>query len=174
MRSGSPHTRARRKGVGFPRVVVIGILTTTVGCAETPATPTFIPDPTRPCLTEDDVRLQVLRPACGVSDCHGGAEPEADLDLASPGITERLVGALSVHEACGDRPLLTPGYPETSLLVLKVVAAQGPCGEPMPPANPLSPAQQRCIAQWVATMPPTDTPPPIPDGPDAGTPDASR
>ena len=48
------------------------------------------------------------------------------------------------------------------------------CGEPMPPANPLSPAQQRCIAQWVATMPPADTLPPIPSAGDAGAPDASR
>jgi hypothetical protein len=148
-----------------------------MGCADVPETPTFVPDPTRPCLTEEDVRLQVLRPACGISDCHGGAEPEADLDLASPGITERLAGAMSVHESCGDRPLLTPAYPETSLLVLKVVAAQGPCGEPMPPANPLTPAQQRCIAQWVATMPPGDAPPAMaanPDISDGGAPDASR
>ena len=165
-----------RVSAGFATVSVGFALAAMVGCAEVPETSTFVPDPTRPCLTEEDVRLQVLRPACGVSDCHGGAEPEADLDLASPGITERLAGALSVHESCGDRPLLTPAYPETSLLVLKVVAAQGPCGDPMPPANPLTPAQQRCIAQWVASMPPTDAPPQMAENPgasDAGAPDAS-
>ncbi len=166
-----------RVRVGFAKASVGLALAAMVGCADVPETPTFVPDPTRPCLTEEDVRLQVLRPACGVSDCHGGDDPEAGLDLASPGITERLVGAMSVHEACGDRPLLTPAYPETSLLVLKVVAAQGPCGEPMPPANPLTPAQQRCIAQWVAALPPLDAPPPSPENPgvsDAGAPDASR
>jgi hypothetical protein len=165
-------TRAKR---GFAHLAVTALFATAAGCAEVPETPTFIPDPTRPCLTEEDVRIQVLRPACGVSDCHGGAEPEADLDLANPGITERLAGAMSVHESCGDRPLLTPAYPETSLLVLKVVAAQGPCGDPMPPANPLTPAQQRCIAQWVATMPPTDPASQAGDlRTDAGAPDASR
>lgn len=106
-----------------------------------------------PCLTEADVAAAVFAPSCAGSACHDARRPKAGLDLATPGIAERLRDVRSIHDACAERLLLVPGDPAASFLVDKVLGRQGSCGDPMPELGNLAPAQRQCLAEWVAALP---------------------
>ncbi len=106
-----------------------------------------------PCLTEADVATAVFTPSCAGSACHDARRPKAGLDLATPGIAERMRGVRSIHDACAERFLLVPGDPAASFLVDKVLGRQGSCGDPMPELGDLAPAQRQCLAEWVAALP---------------------
>ena len=101
------------------------------------------------CVSEEDVVRHVFTPTCATSRCHDADVPSARLDLQTPGITERLVGRVSVHRRCQDQMLLVPGDPASSFLMRKVLGMQGNCGDPMPNRGDISPAQRRCIAAWI-------------------------
>lgn len=109
--------------------------------------------PEGPCLTEADVVAVVFAPSCAGSACHDARRPKAGLDLATPGVAERMIGARSIHDACAERLLLVPGDPAASFLMDKVLGRQGACGDPMPELGDLDPAQRRCLAEWIASMP---------------------
>lgn len=84
---------------------------------------------------------------CG-GDCHGAAEPEAGLDLVSPGAGARLVGQASVQEACEGLVIVDPSG-DNSLLVDKLGDAP-PCGARMPfGATKLDAAEVECVRRWV-------------------------
>ncbi|MCB9635535.1 MAG: hypothetical protein H6721_25740 [Sandaracinus sp.] len=106
-----------------------------------------------PCTTEDDVRAVVFERSCTSSACHDARRPKAGLDLETPGAMERMLGVFSVHEACADRLLLVPGEPASSFFLDKLLGREGECGDPMPDLGALEPAQRRCVAEWIATMP---------------------
>ena len=81
-------------------------------------------------------------------ECHTGAEPEAALDLVSPGAAQRLVGQASVQEECGGLMIVDPGG-ENSLLVDKL-GDSPPCGARMPfGQNKLDAAEVECVRRWV-------------------------
>lgn len=81
-------------------------------------------------------------------DCHAGAEPEAGLDLVSPGAATRLVGAPSVQEACEGLVIVDPTG-ENSLLVDKL-GDTPPCGARMPfGETKLDAAEVECVRRWV-------------------------
>jgi hypothetical protein len=81
-------------------------------------------------------------------ECHAGAEPEAGLDLVSPGAAERMVGATSVQESCAGLMIVDPGG-ENSLLVEKLGDAP-PCGARMPfGETKLDAAEVECVRRWV-------------------------
>lgn len=147
-----------RRPIGFVALLVGGMVG---GCAG----PTI--DPLRPdggpavdagpldCTDADAVRTRLLQWRCGDGDCHDERRPAADLDLVSPGLNERLVGATSVHERCVGRPLVVPGVARASFLMDKVLGTHGRCGDPMPSATTaLSPEERRCLALWIDAIPP--------------------
>ena len=81
-------------------------------------------------------------------ECHAGAEPEAGLDLVTPGAGQRLMGAPSVQEACEGLSIVDPGG-ENSLLVDKL-SDSPPCGARMPfGQTKLDAAEVECVRRWV-------------------------
>jgi hypothetical protein len=76
-------------------------------------------------------RVQPLLEAnCG--GCHGGTEPQADFDLASDGVYDRLLGPSTQKPGMN---FIEPGDPSRSYLWLKLVAVTGDGtvdGFPMP------------------------------------------
>lgn len=90
---------------------------------------------------------QLFQEKCA-GECHAGAEPEASLDLVSPGAAQRLVGAASVQESCEGLMIVDPGG-EGSLLVDKLEDPP-PCGARMPFGQvPLDDAEIECVRRWV-------------------------
>ena len=92
---------------------------------------------------------QIFQARCQSADgkgCHGTAEPDADLDLVSPGVGDR-VRSLTSTSMCEGRALVeAPGG--THLLVEKIDDAK--CGSPMPLGEPaLSPNEIECVRRWV-------------------------
>jgi hypothetical protein len=92
---------------------------------------------------------QLFQARCQSADgkgCHGSVEPDADLDLVSAGVADR-VRSLTSTSMCEGRMLVdTPG--SSHLLVEKVDDAR--CGSPMPLGEPaLSPNEIECVRRWV-------------------------
>ena len=93
------------------------------------------------------IQATIFTPLCAAGVCHDADQPEASLDLASPGVAARLVGVPAA--ACeGDWLRVTPGDPAASLLYAKV-AGPVPCGDKMPIGGELDPAALDCIAGWI-------------------------
>ncbi len=81
-------------------------------------------------------------------ECHAGAEPEAGLDLVTPGAAQRVLAAPSTQETCEGLVLVDPTG-ENSLLVEKLGVAP-PCGARMPFGEAgLDPAEIECVRRWV-------------------------
>jgi len=98
-----------------------------------------------------DVPTQILEAKCGGSICHGEGGDSAGLDLVSPGIESRLIGAATeAGGVCDGELLIDPGSPDTSLLYRKAVPDLVDCGESMPyGAEDLSEAEQDCLKVWI-------------------------
>lgn len=93
---------------------------------------------------------QMFMQKCTSSDgmgCHGANMPDADLDLVSPGIGER-VRSLTSTAMCEGRALVdTPGG--THLMVEKV-EDDPTCGSRMPfGEQALSETEIECVRRWV-------------------------
>ncbi len=88
---------------------------------------------------------QVFQSKCG--DCHGANEPDANLDLASPGVDMRVRGMESLG-MCEGRVLVdTMGGDH---LMLEKLEDKPTCGSPMPLGKPkLSAADHECVRRWV-------------------------
>ena len=109
------------------------------------------------------IRASLFAPRCG--SCHGATSPEAGLDLASPGLTARVVGR--VAGVCASQRVVVAGDPAASLLVRKLRGTQGACGDPMPLNDaPLSAAEIARVEAWVRSLA-------NPCASDAGAPDAT-
>jgi hypothetical protein len=92
---------------------------------------------------------QIFQARCNSADgkgCHGSSEPDADLDLVSPGVGARVHG-LTSKTLCEGRALVEdPGG--SHLLVEKI--DDPTCGSPMPLGQPpLSPNEIECVRRWV-------------------------
>jgi len=89
------------------------------------------------------------------ASCHGGDGPVAGLALdGADGIVETALGAPSDES---DLKRIVPGRPGRSFLVYKIIDDEAVSGERMPrsfdegaPAEPLSPAEQQTISDWIA------------------------
>jgi hypothetical protein len=80
--------------------------------------------------------------------CHAGAEPEAGLDLVSPGAGARLLGQASVQEACEGLMIVDPGGDNS--LVIDKLGDSPPCGARMPfGETKLSSSEIECVRRWV-------------------------
>jgi mono/diheme cytochrome c family protein len=90
------------------------------------------------------------------TSCHsGGGNPASDpagVDLAVP--LSSLVGIPSIANG---KPLVVPGDPDASYLLLKMKGGEGMEGELMPLGDdPLKAEQLQVIADWIATLPPPE------------------
>jgi hypothetical protein len=92
--------------------------------------------------------------------CHGGTLGQGNLLLNEQAPSHAaLVGvaAMGVTDPrlmlpnCVDSGLMrvVAGQPDTSLLVKKIEGTMPPCGQPMPPTGPLTPAQVMQIRTWI-------------------------
>jgi len=106
------------------------------------------------CLEEEGVRARVFERHCADADCHDADDPEAGLDLVSPGVTERIRDRPSILEGCGDRILVRPGNARASFMLDKVLALEGMCGDPMPAEGELPLEGRRCLVEWIDAMSP--------------------
>jgi hypothetical protein len=96
-----------------------------------------------------DVPTRLFVPSCGGTGCHNATAPQQGLDLVSPDVASRVVGAMG--KQCLQL-LADPQNPEQSLLYLKLFP-KPPCGAPMPLARPaLSSADIACIKSWIAAQ----------------------
>lgn len=90
----------------------------------------------------------ILQQTCATGGCHTGSDPAGSLDLASPGVAERLLGGASAR--CDGQPYVMPngqGY-----FFHKMSAEQPRCGMQMPMgARPLSTAELACLRGWLMT-----------------------
>lgn len=88
------------------------------------------------------------------TSCHsGGGNPASDpsgIDLAVP-----LSSLVGVNSVANGKPMIVPGDPEASYLLLKMKGGEGMEGDVMPLGDdPLKPEQLQVIADWIAAMPP--------------------
>ncbi len=113
---------------------------------------------------------------CTNAGCHG-VQHVADLDLASVGLAERLVGRSSATAACGDRLIIDPNDIDASLLLTQITpqgVAEG-CGVIMPLGSQgVSDEDYACIAEWAQHFADTTDPPEEEDFCDAFEPSSPR
>jgi len=114
----------------------------------------FPDTPLPPCPSNIDVERDIFAQRCGSSACHEGDDPQAGLDLISPGVFERLLEAPVEHEQCADMGMVLVGTdPDTilddSFLMAKLLNRQGACGDPMPQVGLLTSAQLGCVQRWI-------------------------
>ncbi|MDC3962278.1 hypothetical protein [Polyangium jinanense] len=106
------------------------------------------------------IQETVFARACSQAGCHASVEPAGFLDLVSPGLEQRLVGAPS--KTCENKLLVTPGNPDASFLIEKLRLAMPGCGLRMPPTGALPADEVACVESWIAGLPEGG------GGPDAG------
>lgn len=90
------------------------------------------------------------------TSCHsGGGNPASDpagVDLeVAP---SSLVG---IPSAANGKPLVVPGKPEESYLLLKMTGGEGMEGEVMPLGDEMTPEELDAVREWIAQLPPPST-----------------
>ena len=120
-----------------------------------------------------DLQEVMARPenGCTNAGCHG-AQFQGNLDLASPGLAARLVGAVSQTDACGGQPLVDPDDLDRSLLLRVIDPAryhESPCGVMMPlgQSSGVSADTLACFESFVASLRDDDDGDPTDDEPAA-------
>jgi hypothetical protein len=92
---------------------------------------------------------------CAGAGCHGNTGAALALDLVSPGLEARLIGAASI--GCRGEKLVVAGKPEVSELFRKVAEDQPECGVRMPVGTPaFTPQELECLRRWIAGLSPAD------------------
>ena len=102
-------------------------------------------------MADRDVVNDIFLPKCAGAGCHGASRPAFNLDLVSPGVTERLldVGGHSPG-LCSAHVLVAAADPIASLMVTKL-EERPPCGVTMPPPEEprLTDEEIDAIVLWV-------------------------
>ena len=121
---------------------------------------------------ECDMRALMALPenGCTNAGCHG-AQYQGGLDLASPGLAQRLTGVASETEACGGALLIDPEDVDHSLLLRLIDPARfkaASCGVLMPlgSSEGVSAKTLSCFEAWakdLATLEPTSPIEPLPE-----------
>ncbi len=95
---------------------------------------------------------------CTNASCHG-KQFQGGIDLATPGLADRLVGVRSTTQACGGQLLIDPQSPDDSLLLRLVdakrfAATPGQCGVMMPygSSEGLTGSDLTCAENWVRAV----------------------
>jgi hypothetical protein len=110
------------------------------------AKPAATPPPSASACPNGLDALTILAQKCGT--CHGERTPTKGLDLATAGVTGRLVG---VKSTCSGRPFLDPmaANSAASYFIEKLDGAVAGCGGQMPfGAAPLTPGERACLEEW--------------------------
>lgn len=115
----------------------------------------YVSDPSQLNLVGQGVTFRGrVKPLLGANcgGCHGGETPQAQLDLVSDGLFDRLMAASKQQPT---RKLIQPGSPENSYLWLKLVGDGSITGSPMP-LDPLkggwrslTPEELQDIETWI-------------------------
>jgi hypothetical protein len=93
-----------------------------------------------------DVPTAVFATTCATSGCHSTADKAAGLDLQTPGLASRVVGACANG---GTGALVDPSHPAESVLNAKL-GAKPPYGARMPfGKTPLDDATTACVLAWI-------------------------
>lgn len=88
---------------------------------------------------------QLFQARCG--ECHDATEPDAALDLSSPGVDVRVKGVAAIA-MCEGRMIVEPQGAD-HLLLEKIEAAPS-CGSRMPLGKPaLSAVEIECVKRWI-------------------------
>lgn len=121
-----------------------------VGCAGDDAT--LGPDRSDGAGTLTEATLaqvsEVFAVSCATSSCHRGGQPAADLSLEGD-FAARIVGVASGQRP--DFPLVDPGNPDGSYLLIKVRGDDEIVSQQMPPGRTLPPEQVEIIRAWIAS-----------------------
>jgi hypothetical protein len=101
-----------------------------------------------------DVPTSVFAVTCATSGCHSAVDMTQGLDLQSPDVASRLVGAC----ARGGGLLVDPDHPSQSVLYTKLTLAP-PFGSRMPLGKTsLDPTMLACVLGWVSAQTGTASP----------------
>ena len=100
--------------------------------------------------TIPDEILRVFENKCAYSGCHAGSAPAADLDLTDESAFNALVNQPSLQFP--QIPLVVPGAPLKSYLMMKMVGTSGIKGDRMPIKEPLQKAELRATAAWIKSL----------------------
>ncbi len=91
---------------------------------------------------------EVFAVSCATSSCHRGGEPAAGLSLEGD-FAARIVGVASGQRP--DFPLVDPGNPDGSYLLIKVRGDDEIVSQQMPPGRTLPAEQVEIIRAWIAS-----------------------
>jgi hypothetical protein len=94
----------------------------------------------------------VFQESCGRSDCHDAVDPQAQLDLISPAVEDRVVDQDARTTGCESRKLVVAGDPDSSYLLDKVIPVPPICGGQMPVAETLSLDDIEVLRQWIIDL----------------------
>jgi hypothetical protein len=87
---------------------------------------------------------------CG--GCHDSVNRFGNLDLDSPGAELRVVDVPSSDTECASRKLVDSTAPDRSFLIEKLTSTAPECGDPMPFADTLDPADIDCVIAWAMDL----------------------
>ncbi len=97
------------------------------------------------CNAERDI---LMSQKCAL--CHSAAGKSGGIDLATPGIFDRLAAQTATGVNCTG-PIVDKAKPADSLMMKKVRGLQGQCGSPMPLGfDKLSDAEIDCLSAWMS------------------------
>lgn len=97
------------------------------------------------------VERTLLPMTCATAYCHAATGPAAGLDLASPGVAQRVVGVRG-STSCRGVFLVDQARPEMSLMVTKLRSSPS-CGGRMPLGRAALTAEQiECVRAWAAGL----------------------
>lgn len=84
--------------------------------------------------------------------CHGGKNPAAGHDYSTDADLKKLVGTASAEKS--SVPMIDPGHPENSYIIMKVTGEKGIVGARMPLAGTaLSDKQIKALKDWISGLP---------------------
>jgi len=99
-------------------------------------------DPTLTTIDEE-----VFQGSCAFESCHGGANPEAGLDLSSAAAA--FTSLIDVPGEESDVVRVVPGDPDNSLLYQVLLTSLGPDLRQMPIGDQLPDIEIEAIRQWI-------------------------
>jgi hypothetical protein len=159
-----PETRLTSGARGLPPVLlqVAAMAALAVACVAGEVSPRRAPagdggvtDATPACPTGTaEMQKNIFAARCAGAGCHGSDSPALALDLVSPDLEARLLGAPSI--GCRGEKLLLPGHPEQSELFRKVAHTTPECGARMPLGGAFADGEIECLRLWIMSLVPTD------------------
>ena len=89
---------------------------------------------------------------CSGDVCHSPPTPQVGLDLVSPGVGKRVLGAHSKSAGCESRFLIDPDRVTDSFILEKISSGKPQCGDNMPLTGAITDGERTCIKVWAAAL----------------------